>query len=476
MKTSIISYTLVIAVVATGCYALYRYFSIAAVSDTSTTTQVAIPAREEAKPAKPAESTKGAKGKSTIPAGTEDTGADTSLGDTGNEMGAGSGLSAPDTTLVEEPKEKLFTLPQVFGRKGGEEFARVLRDIAQREDKKVALTLMTREGWMTVEQAQVLLDWYISADADSDKISLTPIGTLLKEDKNLSRYRLVTPDGKQLIIDLLPPTNAAAPWTISELKTTADGEKLEAEKSDSILVVESFVNAVREGDMMKARQLIEGKNVTDASIAGLCMVFTEGGYQLRDTAPIRASFEANGRAAYLVYLTGAEGNSPANIGLELAQLESGAWAIDSVSLDSLLESYEESADAEGGRYFPIVKDPQGGVSLVLFFDFDDSSLTPRSLRQLKIVADLLTESKRKLDISGHTDDVGSARYNKALSLQRATAVMKALVEYGVSPGQITMKGMGKTQPRRHYTRDDDKEHIDAVRAENRRAEIYLDFE
>ncbi len=476
MKTSIISYTLVFAVVATGCYALYRYFSIATITDTTTITLNTIPAREEPKPANPAEAAKAADSKSTIPAGTEDAGTDTGLGDTGSEMGEGSGLSTPDTTLEEEAKEEQFTLPQVFGRKGGEEFARVLREIAQRKDKKAALTLMTREGWMTVDQAKVLLDWYLSTDAETDKVTLTPIGTLLKGDENLARFRLEVPSGKQLIIDFLPPTNAAAPWTLSDLKAAVPSEEQEVEKSDSILVVESFVNAVREGDMTKARQLITGKEVTDASIAGLCMVFTEGGYKLRDTAPIRASFEANGRAAYLVYLTGGEGNSPANVGLELSQSESGAWTIANVSLDSLLESYEESADAEGGRYFPIVKDPQGGVSLALFFAFDDSSLTPRSQRQLKIVADLLTKSQRKLDISGHTDDVGSARYNKALSLQRATAVMKALVEYGVSPGQITMKGMGKSQPRRHYKRGDDKEHIDAVRAENRRAEIYLDFE
>ena len=36
--------------------------------------------------------------------------------------------------------------------------------------------------------------------------------------------------------------------------------------------------------------------------------------------------------------------------------------------------------------------------------------------------------------------------------------------------------MGKTQPRRFYTTEDSTEQIDYIRGENRRAEIYLDFE
>ncbi len=474
MKSSIISYTLVIAVVATGCYVLYRYFSTSAPSVSPKSAAATAPA-DPSKEGPAGGAASQTEGKEEDAVEKKDTTAGEAGGATADVIGS-SGISGLDNTLIEEGKDEEFTLPQVFGRKGGEEFARVLREIAERDDKEAALQLLTKEGWMTEEQAKVLLEWYLSAGSEAGDVQLSPIGTLLKDDKNLSRFRLETPSGKQLIIDFLPPTSASAPWTLSDLKTAQKSEEQEVAVEESIHVVENFVNAVREGDTMKARRLITGKDVTDASIAGLCMVFIEGGYKLRDHAPIRASFEADGRAAYLVYLVAEEGASSANVGIELAQMENGTWLIDAVSLDSLLESYEESADAEGGRYFPIVKDPQGGVSLVLFFDFDDSRLTPRSLRQLKIVADLLTESKRKLDISGHTDDVGSALYNKELSLKRATAVMKALVEFGVSPGQITMKGMGKSQPRRHYSETDDEDRIDAIRAENRRAEIYLDFE
>ena len=134
------------------------------------------------------------------------------------------------------------------------------------------------------------------------------------------------------------------------------------------------------------------------------------------------------------------------------------------------------AQKEGGRYFPIVKNPKGGESLALYFDFDDSSLTPRSDRQLKIVADILRESKGKLDIAGHTDDLGTEEYNIKLSERRAESVRQTLIKYGVDSSQITTKGLGKNEPRQLVSESDNEEILDAKRGENRRAEIYLDFE
>ncbi len=459
MKSHFISYTLIAAIVITGGCVLYRYLTPTSPAAPSVNQQGVTPPQE-----------------STTPTQTEGslTPQEESGQDEGNILITPT-ITADDSTL-EPIVQTPFKLPAAFGRKGGEAFAEMLKEIAARRDREEVLQQLIKAGWITEDQSETLLEWYVSNDGESAQLHLTPVGTLLKGDENVSRFRLGSPSGKPLLIDLLPPTSESSSWTLSGVREEQKDEKLPSVAMDSIHVVERFITAVRQGDMLQARQLITGDDVTDASIAGLCMVFAEGGYHLREQAPIRASFENDGRAAYLVYLTGEEGHRPAFVGLELALLPEKGWMIDAVALDSLLESYEQSAGAEGGRYFPIVKIPQGGDSLVLFFAFDDSRLTPRSLRQLKIVADLLKESQRKLDISGHTDDVGSELYNKELSLQRATAVMKALVDFGVSPGQITMKGMGKTQPRRSYLPDADEQLQEAARAENRRAEIYLDFE
>lgn len=254
-----------------------------------------------------------------------------------------------------------------------------------------------------------------------------------------------------------------------------------AEVTGSQAVVQAFVEAVQRGDIAAARGMIGGMiggaEVTDATIAGLCMVFEDGAYSLRAANPIRNTFENDSHSGYLVYVTPQQGNAakPGLIGVNLAKVDD-AWRITDVSLDSLLSSYEDRGTEEAGHYFPLVKNPKGGDSLALFFAFDDATLTPRSLRQLEIVASLLKESRRKLDISGHTDDVGTAEYNQKLSEKRAAAVRDALVSFGVDAAQISTRGMGMSQPRRTYSNQDSEEQIDTARGENRRAEIYLDFE
>lgn len=250
-----------------------------------------------------------------------------------------------------------------------------------------------------------------------------------------------------------------------------------AEVEGSQAVVQAFVEAVQRGDMAAARGMIGGAEVTDATIAGLCMVFEDGAYTLRAANPIRNTFENDAHSGYLVYVTPQQGNAakPGHIGVELAKVDD-AWRITHVSMDSLLSSYEDRGTEEAGHYFPLVKNPKGGDSLALFFAFDDATLTPRSLRQLEIVASLLKESRRQLDISGHTDDVGTAEYNQKLSEKRAAAVRDALVSFGVDAAQISTRGMGMSQPRRTYSEQDSEEQKDTARGENRRAEIYLDFE
>ncbi len=307
------------------------------------------------------------------------------------------------------------------------------------------------------------------------------VGTFKQGEQAYTRYRIYGCKAVDLLVDLLSPADAKQAWSIATIKISSrDGASDAYDLTDSLQVTEGFITAVRKGDMVTARNFVIGKDVSDVTIAGLCMVFAEGGYELRNEQPIRNSFENDAASAYLVYLTTPASPKAANVGVELKKNEA-AWRVTAVALDSLLSSYEQSAGDEGGRYFPLVKNPQGGDSLALFFAFDDSSLTPRSLRQLGIVAALLNEGDRKLDISGHTDDVGREKYNEQLSMRRANAVKEALIGFGVPAEKISTKGMGMSQPRRSYNgkttevEQATEEQLETMRAENRRAEIYLDF-
>lgn len=299
-------------------------------------------------------------------------------------------------------------------------------------------------------------------------------------DTKTYRYRITTENGtSDLLVDVIAAKSGKNPY-ISAASTTSADKTVISEDSDPMTVAEGFIQAVREGDMGKARSIVNSKTVSAATLAGLCMIFEEGTFILSPEVPIRSTIVNPQSAMFLVYVVPADNpNAPKqennNIALTVIKTDTG-WQVSGVSTDKLLNIYLMGAQKEGGRYFPIVKNPKGGESLALYFEFDDSSLTPRSDRQLKIVADILSESKGKLDIAGHTDDLGTEEYNIKLSERRAESVRQTLIKYGVDPAQITTKGLGKNEPRQLISETDDEQLLDMKRGENRRAEIYLDFE
>lgn len=80
------------------------------------------------------------------------------------------------------------------------------------------------------------------------------------------------------------------------------------------------------------------------------------------------------------------------------------------------------------------------------FEFNSSILSDGYPSLLRL-ADLLTQHRDyRVKVTGHTDYVGSARYNDRLALQRAEAVKAFLVKYGAGADQITTSGDGKRAP------------------------------
>jgi len=106
------------------------------------------------------------------------------------------------------------------------------------------------------------------------------------------------------------------------------------------------------------------------------------------------------------------------------------------------------------------------VTQGILFATGKSDIQPESRPVLKEIASTLKQhSDLKILIEGHTDNVGSAASNLALSDARAAAVKAALAaDYGVDGARITTKGLGDTKP--------SVPNITAAgRAQNRRVEI-----
>ncbi len=379
----------------------------------------------------------------------------------------------PAPAPAPEPESELPT-PAEAPRNAGHAVALTTAEVLKGNRVEQMLDRMVAQGLMSPEAAAALKAWSTTHKVSS----IEEVGSTTAADgTKTTRYRLSSAEGNgDMLLSVVTSKDGQARVEVAA-EASSDRTEL-TPASDPLTVAEGFLAAVKKGDMALARGMVTGDEVSDATIAGLCMLFDEGEFALRAGDPIRGTFSNAEHAGYLVYLTDLsqpEDKRPRHIGLEMERTHE-AWRVSAVALDALLSAYEEQGYAEGGRYFPIVKNPKGGDSLALFFAFNESDLTPRSLRQLRIVAELLKQSQGKLNISGHTDDVGSEKYNLQLSERRAQAVKEALVSFGVAEGQITTHGLGKSQPRRTYSTDDSEKEIDYIRGENRRAEIYLDFE
>lgn len=109
-----------------------------------------------------------------------------------------------------------------------------------------------------------------------------------------------------------------------------------------------------------------------------------------------------------------------------------------------------------------------GAAVVLkniFFDTKKFELKPESLSELdKIVLLLNDNPKLKIEIEGHTDNVGLAKDNILLSNNRAKAVVTYLISKAVAVARLTYKGFGAAKPIADNT-------TEAGKALNRRTEL-----
>ncbi len=105
----------------------------------------------------------------------------------------------------------------------------------------------------------------------------------------------------------------------------------------------------------------------------------------------------------------------------------------------------------------------------VYFDFGYARVKHRSWPLLKSLAKLILSHPEYVlvRINGHTDEIGSEVWNQKLSEDRAAAVKKKLVEYGVPADRLEAKGFGKTQPRKAGGSDADRQ-------ENRRVEFIIE--
>ena len=87
------------------------------------------------------------------------------------------------------------------------------------------------------------------------------------------------------------------------------------------------------------------------------------------------------------------------------------------------------------------------TNATVYFEFDKSSLTSRSLQILKSVVEALNENLSvTVTLAGHADERGTREYNLALGQRRAEAVRDYLYLNGISKDRISVKSYGEERP------------------------------
>ncbi len=283
-------------------------------------------------------------------------------------------------------------------------------------------------------------------------------------------------ESRQILLDL---RKVADKWSVdhfSFLPRPSDPVP-QVHTPDSLEVADAFLQAVLKQNFELANTLVDPKTVSDAKIAGLCILFEEGGYQLRKSKPLRAMFNRQDTTGYLANLETTNASQAAQFAITLQQAPapSAKWIVTEINLDQLLADYASRIAGGDIYYTPLVKNPAGGDTLALYFEFNEDVMNPRTRRQLEIVTLILkSDPGKKITLSGHADSLGTKDYNNHLSARRADVVRDFLIKAGVSTTQIVTLAKGDSQPRRPNLTEAGADNPEGRRA-NRRTEIYLDF-
>lgn len=103
----------------------------------------------------------------------------------------------------------------------------------------------------------------------------------------------------------------------------------------------------------------------------------------------------------------------------------------------------------------------------IYFETSMADLKPASFKSLNALVGFLNEYPEvTVEISGHTDNIGSASVNLSISEQRAKAVANYVISQGVPSSRVVSKGYGLTKPK--YTNKTSQ-----GRSKNRRVEFTI---
>ena len=86
-------------------------------------------------------------------------------------------------------------------------------------------------------------------------------------------------------------------------------------------------------------------------------------------------------------------------------------------------------------------------SYLLYFEFNDTQLTPESAAQLdSVIEQAVARRGNEIVVTGYADSVGTPQVNDLISLQRAQVIREAIIARGFDPARVYAVGRGSRNP------------------------------
>lgn len=146
------------------------------------------------------------------------------------------------------------------------------------------------------------------------------------------------------------------------------------------------------------------------------------------------------------------------LGIEAASDVAESYTLIIIEIEEMKQDIQASAILDA-----LNKD--GYIALDILFETGKSVIQKESMSIIDQIYEMLKSNANiKVSIEGHTDNVGDAASNKTLSINRAKAVMDALIAKGIDKSRMTSVGYGQEKPVADNRTEEG-------RAKNRRVEI-----
>jgi OOP family OmpA-OmpF porin len=271
---------------------------------------------------------------------------------------------------------------------------------------------------------------------------------------------IVVGDQDHVWVDVMEP--GPLPYTLALVAPQAKPEKIDPEKGDFPYLISLPGSKLRGGGLDAGAFSVtpEGTNQPEVVASGSINKRYEQPEGLTNALFMTEYRTALVKAGWVIAKQ--SNSSDAGILAHYTQQGRNLWA----SLHKNNDGYNIQVGDAGATDLRKALSSSCHVALYgVLFDFNKATLLPASDPVLKQVQALLTaDMSIKIEVQGHTDNVGTDAYNQTLSEARARSVVTWLTQHGVATDRLSAKGYGKMKPVADNGNDEG-------RAKNRRVEI-----